>query len=64
MVLSKLERAAGPSLLRSPVWSKAETLRILALIGLRVVTDPGRMEALYADQDQWLRRLGGLQAAA
>jgi hypothetical protein len=29
-----------------------------------VVTEPGRMEALYADQDQWLRRLGSLQAAA
>ena len=63
-VLSKLERAAGPSLLRSPVWSKSEALRILALIGLRVVTDPGRMEALYADQDQWLRRLGELPRAA
>ena len=63
-VLSKLERAAGPSLLRSTAWSKAEAIRILALIGLRVVTDPSRMEALYAEQDLWIRRLGGMQAAA
>jgi hypothetical protein len=63
-VLAKLERAAGPSLLRSPAWSKGETLRILALIGLRVATEPARMESLYADQDQWLRRLGSLDAAA
>jgi hypothetical protein len=63
-VLSTLERAAGPALLKSPSWSRAETLRILALIGFRVVTDPSRMEGLYADQDHWLRRLGGMQAAA
>jgi hypothetical protein len=63
-VLSRLERAAGPSLLRSLVWSRSDALRILALVGLRVVTEPDRMAAFQAAQDEWLRRLGERPAAA
>jgi hypothetical protein len=63
-VLGRLQQAAGGALLHSPSWSRAESLRILALIGYQVVTDRRRMDALYTAQEQWLRRLGGRLVAA
>ena len=63
-VLQRLALAGGSALARSPYWSAAEPLRILALSGLQMVTQPARATAIAETQQQWLQRLEPLPAAA
>ncbi|MCB1929452.1 MAG: hypothetical protein KDH17_15655 [Rhodocyclaceae bacterium] len=63
-VLQRLALAGGGALSRSPYWSAAEPLRILALSGLQMVTQPARATAIAETQQQWLQRLETLPAAA
>ena len=62
--LARLGRAAGRSLLTSPVWSQSGSMRVFALLGLRMATDAGHTDTLHQEQAQWLRRLGELPVAA
>lgn len=61
--LAALERTAGGGLFTSDHWIHKECLRLLALCGLRVSTDPDRAVAALKQQESWMLRLGGLAAA-
>ena len=62
--LEELERRLGVSLYSSMHWIWTESLRLLALTGLRVATALDRTGETLRQQEQWMLRLGGaLQAA-
>jgi hypothetical protein len=62
--LEDLERKLGPALYTSMHWIWTESLRLLALAGLRAATTPGEAEQMFKRNEDWMLRLGGaLQAA-
>ena len=62
--LEALAQAGGRSLFTSDHWIQKECLRLLALCGLRVATDPARSQEHLAQQEAWMLRLGTLAGAA
>jgi hypothetical protein len=62
--LSDLARAAGPALYASSHWLDRECLRLLALSGYRLATEPEQMRELSKLQEEWILRLGALPLAA
>jgi hypothetical protein len=62
--LFHLEQTIGPALYTSMHWVRAESLRLLALTGLRTATMVERKGDTFKQQEDWMLRLGGaLQAA-
>lgn len=61
--LNELRHSAGPALFTSSYWLRREPLRILALSGYRVATEPESTPDLLAETRGWMRRLGALAAA-
>lgn len=62
--LTELDKRIGPALLTSAHWLWTEPLRILALTGLQVATQPRELSTFLAAQEQSMLRLGGaLQTA-
>ncbi|NEW75545.1 hypothetical protein [Streptomyces rhizosphaericus] len=62
--LDDLERRLGPALYNSMHWIWTEALRLLALTGLRVATQPGRASETLRVQEEWMLRLGAAVPAA
>lgn len=62
--LRELERTAGPSLYASSHWLGEECLRLLALSGYRIATEPERAADVLKQQEEWMLRLGSLPLAA
>lgn len=60
--LAALERTAGAALFTSDHWIPSECLRLLALCGLRMSTDPDQAVATLKLQETWMLRLGALAA--
>jgi len=58
--LAELERSAGASLTTSDHWIRTESLRLLALHGLRAAVDPDQAVAMLEQQQRWMLRLGAL----
>ena len=62
--LEDMERTLGPALYSSTHWIWTESLRLLALSGLRLVTSPERATEIARRQQEWMLRLGGTAQAA
>jgi len=62
--LDRLERQIGPALFTSMHWLWSESLRLLALSGLRVAEHPQEAAAILQQQQAWMGRLGGMLKAA
>jgi len=56
--LFQLEQKIGPSLYTSMHWVWTESLRLLALTGLKAVTEPGSSEDGMKQQKDWMFLLG------
>lgn len=56
--LLRLEQKIGPALYTSMHWVWAESLRLLALTGLKAATAPERSEEAIQQQKAWMLRLG------
>ncbi|MCF1752343.1 hypothetical protein [Mariniradius sediminis] len=56
--LFNLEKSAGPSLYHSHAWIWQESIRILALGGLKIGMAQGDLQSLYKQQEEWMIRLG------
>ena len=56
--LLELSRAAGPSIGTSTHWLWTESLRLLALSGYRLATEPERAPEIAAEFERWMLRLG------
>jgi hypothetical protein len=54
----------GPSLYSSPYWAIAQPLRLLALSGYRLATEPENANQITRDYEDWTLRLGGAVLAA
>lgn len=52
--LAELERAAGPSLWRSPHWRRTDGIRLIALAGLREAESPERAGEWIARARTWM----------
>jgi hypothetical protein len=57
--LAALTRDAGASLGMSSHWLWSESLRLLALSGYRLATEPERAPEIAAEFEAWMLRLGG-----
>lgn len=57
--LAALAREAGASLGTSSHWLWSESLRLLALSGYRLATEPDRAPEIAAEFESWMLRLGG-----
>jgi hypothetical protein len=63
--LTALAREAGASLGTSSHWLWSESLRLLALSGYRLATEPERAPQIAAEFESWMLRLGsGVRQAA
>jgi hypothetical protein len=63
--LAALAREAGPSLGASSHWLWNESLRLLALSGYRLATEPDRAPEIAQEFERWMLRLGrGIRMAA
>ena len=62
--LDRLERQIGPALYTSMHWLWIESLRLLALSGLRVAADPKQAGVILQQQQAWMGRLGSTLKAA
>lgn len=58
--LLDLERVAGPALVTSDHWIRRESLRLLALHGLKAAADPDQAVATLKQQERWMLRLGAM----
>jgi hypothetical protein len=56
--LEKLQYLAGPALFTSHAWIWNECIRLLALNGYKIGTGKGDLPALYAQQEEWMLKLG------
>lgn len=56
--LLQLEHLSGPALYTSSHWLRKEPLRLLALNGYKLATNPEKALELIAAQRQWMLRLG------
>lgn len=54
----------GPALYTSPHWANAEPIRLLALSGYRMATEPERANEIASEYEAWTLRVGGLLRAA
>lgn len=62
--LLNLEQKIGPALYTSLHWVRVESLRLLALTGLKAATESGKSAEALKQQDDWMLRLGmSLKAA-
>lgn len=62
--LFELEKQLGGALYTSMHWVWTESMRVLAITGLRMATVPEMKPEIYKQQEEWMLRLGGtLQAA-
>ena len=55
--LAKLEYVAGPGLFTNHAWIWKESLRLLALSGLKIATSDDPTEE-YKKQEEWMQKLG------
>jgi hypothetical protein len=62
--LLAMERQLGAALFTSTHWIWTESLRLLALTGLRKATTTNRPKEIIEVQEQWMLRLGGTLNAA
>ncbi len=62
--LEDMERQLGAALYTSTHWVWTESLRLLALSGLRLATAPERAVEILKRQEEWMLRLGGAAQAA
>jgi hypothetical protein len=62
--LEAMERQLGAALYTSTHWVWTESLRILALTGLQLATQPERAAEILKQQEDWMLRLGGTVQAA
>ena len=62
--LTELAERIGPALFTSSHWLWTESLRILALTGLKLATTPQELKEILSLQEQAMLRLGGLRQAA
>lgn len=62
--LDSLERQLGEALFNSMHWIWTESLRLLALTGLRAATRPEQAFEILKRQKGWMLRLGGARQAA
>jgi len=58
--LARMERELGPALYTSMHWVWTEALRLLALTGYHMATDPKRKDEMIKRQEEWMLRLGGV----
>ncbi|MEV0386035.1 hypothetical protein [Nonomuraea sp. NPDC050643] len=61
--LDELEQRLGPALYNSTHWIWTEALRLLALTGLRMATQPDQAAETVRVQESWMLRLGGVVPA-
>ena len=61
--LAELERSAGAALFSSPHWLRSESIRLLALTGYRLATEPARATEYAQRFEEWMTRLGDSQRA-
>lgn len=57
--LRELEHNLGPDLAGSQYWAQQAPLKLLALSGYRIATEPHRIKTLLEQQQQWMQMLGG-----
>lgn len=57
--LAALEREAGASIGTSSHWLWSESIRLLALSGYRLATEPEKAPEITAEFEAWMLRLGG-----
>lgn len=63
--LLRMEQQIGPALFTSPHWVFTEALRLLALTGYQIATEPERAAEILTKQEEWMLRLGAtLRVAA
>ena len=62
--LVEMERQLGAALYTSTQWIWTESIRLLALAGLRMATMPDRAAQIVAQQQAWMMTLGGAAQAA
>lgn len=62
--LADMAARIGPALFTSTHWIWTESLRILALTGLRLAARPGDLNDIVRMQEQALLRMGGIREAA
>lgn len=63
-VLTQWARQLGPALYTSPHWANAEPMRLLALSGYRMATEPEHADEIAKQYESWTLRIGGLPRAA
>ena len=57
-------RQLGPALYTSPHWASSEPIRLLALSGYRMATEPERASEIANEYEAWTLRVGGGLARA
>jgi hypothetical protein len=62
--LEEMERRLGVALYTSTHWIWTEALRLLALTGLRLATEPEKAVEILQRQESWMSSLGGATQAA
>jgi hypothetical protein len=62
--LLAMERQLGAALYTSTHWVWTESLRLLALTGLKIATHPEQADEILIQQEGWMLRLGGTAQAA
>jgi hypothetical protein len=62
--LLELEKQLGDALYTSMHWVWTESMRLLAITGLRMATMPEIRPEIYKQQEEWMLRLGGVLEAA
>jgi hypothetical protein len=62
--LERLETQAGTALFTSSHWLQSESLRLLALSGYRIATEPQRSVERARHYEEWMTRLGEMHNAA
>jgi hypothetical protein len=60
--LERLARDAGSTAFTSPYWAWNEAIRLMALNGYRAGLGKGALRTAITTQEQWMLRLGALQA--
>jgi hypothetical protein len=62
--LDEMEQRLGIALYTSTQWIWTESIRLLALTGLRIAITPERASQLVEQQQAWMLALGGTAQAA
>ena len=61
--LERLEQELGPALYTSSRWLRSKAVSLLALSGLRMAAEPGKVRSLVQSQKEWMMRLGRMDRA-